>query len=205
MIRNIDPFPLAWPAGWARTAPPARREADFVAALAQAVHKVTREARRLGAGEVVISCNLPLKLDGMPRVGFDADDVEDVGAAVYFEREETPYCIPADGWDRLEDNLQAIAMTLEAIRALRRFATDDVVQAALKGFQIAPPADDAASWWNILGLGYDASLTEAERAYRRMVMYAHPDKGGSADAMQRLNNAIAQARIQLKDRSMQRR
>ncbi len=159
MIRNIDPFPLSWPAGWARTAPPARREADFITALAQAVHKVTREARRLGAGEVVISCNLPLKRDG-----FDADEVEDVGAAVYFEREETPYCIPADGWDRREDNLQSIAMTLEAIRALRRFATDDVVQAALKGLQIAPPANDAASWWNILGLGYDATLTEAERA-----------------------------------------
>ncbi len=204
MITNIDPYPLAWPAGWARTAPAARREADFVSALAQSVHNVGREGRRFGDGGVVISCNLPLKLGGLPRVGWDPDDIEDVGAAVYFEREETPYCVPSDCWDRIEDNLQSIAMTIEAVRQLRRFVSDDVVKAALRGFQIAPPSDDAASWWHILGLSFDAKLAEDESAYRRMVMYAHPDRGGSADAMQRLNTAIGQARIQLKDRSMNR-
>ena len=202
MLANIDRYPLAWPAGWARTAPGARREADFVTALAQAVHKVTREARRLGAGGVVISCNVALKLDGTPRKGHDPDAIDDVGAAVYFEREETPYCVPSDCWDRIEDNLQAIAMTLEAIRQLRRFSSPEVVDAALRGFQIAPPTGDQASWWQALGLPFDAKLRDAESAYRRMVMYAHPDRGGSEEAMQRLNTAIYQARIQLKDRSM---
>lgn len=42
-----------------------------------------------------------------------------------------------------------------------------------------------------LGVPRDASAEDIKRAYRRKSSKAHPDKGGSQQAMQRVNAAYA--------------
>ena len=51
-------------------------------------------------------------------------------------------------------------------------------------------------WWRVLGFesGPPASLCAAETRFRQLAAAAHPDRGGSVDAMQRLNRARAEAR-----------
>lgn len=65
-----------------------------------------------------------------------------------------------------------------------------MVEAAFTGFEALPPPD----WRNDLGLPAGATLDDAERAYRIRARSAHPDVGGSQEAMTRLNDAIRRAR-----------
>ena len=55
------------------------------------------------------------------------------------------------------------------------------------------------AWWQVMG--YDAgppgSLVQVEQRFRRLALRAHPDRGGSAEQMQRLLRGRAQARRQL--------
>jgi curved DNA-binding protein CbpA len=46
----------------------------------------------------------------------------------------------------------------------------------------------------VLKVPPDATLAQAEAAYRALAKSAHPDHGGSDEAMARLNDAIATAR-----------
>jgi len=51
-------------------------------------------------------------------------------------------------------------------------------------------------WWRVLGFdsGPPRTLGAAELRFRKLAAAAHPDRGGSVDAMQRLNRARAEAR-----------
>lgn len=48
-------------------------------------------------------------------------------------------------------------------------------------------------WWQVLGVDPGATKLEVDGAYRKQAMLAHPDRGGSADAMARLSTARAEA------------
>ena len=63
---------------------------------------------------------------------------------------------------------------------------------------LSPPGGDKESWWSVLGVPFDAPLHAAEAAYRELVLVAHPDRGGTADAMSRLNIAISEVRLLLR-------
>ena len=62
-----------------------------------------------------------------------------------------------------------------------------------------PPQPPVPAWWRVLGFdaGPPSTLGLAEAHFRRLAASAHPDRGGSVDAMQRLNWARAEARRRL--------
>lgn len=192
---------MRWPPGRARTRPERRQAADIEAGFAVAVRRAMSEVNLLHGRGPVLSLDLPLGHDGQPLEGHRDRQPADTGAALYFSLEGERYCVACDHWLRVEDNVQAIALSLETLRRLRRIGGFDLVRQALKGFQAAYAAGEAESWWNVLGVPFDAPLHAAEAAYRQRVLTAHPDRGGTADAMMRLNGAIREAREALKDRS----
>jgi hypothetical protein len=55
------------------------------------------------------------------------------------------------------------------------------------------------SWWHVMGYeaGPPRSLAQVEQRFRHLAARAHPDRGGSAELMQRLIRARIQARRQL--------
>ena len=55
------------------------------------------------------------------------------------------------------------------------------------------------AWWLVMGYeaGPPCSLSQVEQRFRRLAPLAHPDRGGSAEQMQRLIRARSQARRQL--------
>jgi len=179
----IEAYPLTWPIGRPRTKRPDR--ARFKTTLGAAISSIQYEVRLLGGSSLVISSNLPLRRDGMPmaRPGY----IGDHGVAVYFNLKKKPMCFACDRWERVEDNMQAIAKTIEALRGIERWGSGDMVEQAFTGF-LALPAPEQP--WQTLGLDTSNPTPEqVEDAHRRLAMKHHPDRGGDSETMGRINAA----------------
>lgn len=189
-------YPLSWPIGRPRSRDRERAQfgttgrstAGFKQSLnvAEARSRLQDELDRLGAREVILSSNLELRLDGAPRSG--QSDPADPGAACYFKLKGRDTVLACDKWDRTADNIAAIAKHIEALRGMNRWGVGTLDQ-AFAGYQALPAPEQ---WWQVLGVGAQATRAEVEAAFRRLAPAAHPDTGGSNAAMTRLNSARAQ-------------
>lgn len=184
--------PLHWPAGRPRTlanrrATPAfgtgfaQRYGDFT--INEAIIKLQEELDRLGATSIVLSSNLDLRLDGLPRSG--QANPSDPGVALYFKLNGRDTVLACDRWMKVQDNIFAIAKHIDALRGMDRWGVGTIEQ-AFAGYQALPAPEQ---WWQVLGVGEIASADEIRSAYRRLASKAHPDTGGSDAAMARLNAA----------------
>lgn len=210
-------YPLSWPEGWKRTPHGQRDRARFSKGDRQytqsgswirkreltindATTRVLEALRILGVqdGDAIISTNLQVRLDGLPRSGQPAP--ADPGVAVYWQRRghRGQQCMAIDRYDRVADNLAAIAATLEALRAIERHGGAQIMDRAFTGFAAlpAPGATVARGWREVLGIAPDAQVTETviDEKFRRLAAVHHPDKGGDAAAFQELTAARMQAR-----------
>ncbi len=201
MAEAISAHPLQWPTGWKRVEWDRRREAGFRRGstasasrrltITEAVERVVGQLKLMGVDsqDLVISTNVRTRLDGMPRSGEPAP--RDPGAAVYWVgRNEKRQVMAIDQYDRVEDNLAAIAATLDAMRAIERHGGATILERAFTGF-IALPAPGATRHWTVvLDLPSDAARPLIIARYRALASIHHPDKpGGSHTAMAELNAA----------------
>lgn len=171
-----DAFPLAWPFGKPRNKNPQRSR--FAVQFAKARDALMREIDLLRGRLPVLSSNIQLKRDGLPYAGQKEPD--DRGIAVYFTLKGQQFCFACDRWDKAGDNIQAIRHTIAALRGIERWGTGDMVQQAFTGFMALPSPDNP---YDVLGVKRDASDDEIDSAYKQKAMLAHPDKGGSIEAM----------------------
>jgi hypothetical protein len=196
---SVQAYPLTWPLGWKRTAAGARASASFGRnrkndrgwtfkdrlTLEQARKRLADELERLGATNEILSTNMVLRADGHPKSGQRTPD--DVGVAVYFDYAKRPTVLACDKWDRVEDNIAAIAKHIEAMRGMDRWGVGSVEQ-AFTGYAALPAPDP---WWQILGLEGPTSDANAIRtAWATASRAAHPDRpGGSHDKQAAVNAA----------------
>jgi DnaJ domain len=136
------------------------------------------ELNRLGATRVVLSTNTPRKINGEPYA--NQKQPADTGAAVYFEFKRKPVSLACDKWDRVEDNVQAIAKHIEALRGQERWGVGTMEQ-AFRGYQALPAVgeSEASIWWQVLGVPVNATEEQVRQAYRILVKKFHPDTGGT--------------------------
>jgi hypothetical protein len=124
------------------------------------------------------------------NVSLGVNNPADKGVAVWFTWDDLGVCIAVDRYASVEGNLQAIHHVLEARCTELRHGTLALTRATMKGF-LALPAPDP--WWKVLGLAEPVkNEVEVEKAFREKARSAHPDRGGSHDAMARLNLAREQ-------------
>lgn len=198
---NATAYPLTWPMGWKRCS--VRTRARFgrkgagwgnpggysgkqALSIDQATRRVIEELRLFGIPDwnVIVSTNLELRNDGLPRSNQRAP--VDPGAAVYWRDGKQERCIAIDRYDRVADNLAAIAATLDAMRAIERHGGAAILDRAFTGFAALPAPEQP---FQVLGVGANASKEEIERAFRLLASENHPDKGGDPDRMARINRA----------------
>jgi len=192
----IRAYPLQWPDGWKRTASYQRKSGRFGRrgdsgkcdlTIADGVARVRDQLNlmRVSDDDIVISTNAPLRLDGLPKS--NAGWISDPGAAVYWRsKKHGTRCMAIDHYQSLADNLGAIAATLLAMRSIERHGGAEILDRAFTGF-VALPAPEQP--WQVLGIAMTASRDEIEAAYRRLAMQHHPDRGGNAGEMARINAA----------------
>lgn len=210
MNEKAQRYPLAWPMNWKRTPPRERRRADFKRTIkntrevirdgvrrletarrtasltiAAALDRLEGELRRLGADDdVILSTNVPVGVRGMP-LSVDREPA-DPGVAVYITLHRKPLVFACDKWDRVADNLAAVAQHIDALRRIERYGVGKLDQ-AFQGYAALPPA--AEDWREVLGVGEYATLEQVDAAFLEKAKTAHPDVGGTHDEMARLTAA----------------
>ena len=205
MSEPMDAFPLAWPPGWPRKNPYQRTDAKFRKGtgrwiegagyraadrvdLSEGIARVQRELRAFGISPstIIISSDLRLRNDGLPYSS-QATAKIDPGVAVYWRDGKRRRCIAVDRYNRIADNLAAIAATLEAMRAIERHGGAEILDRAFTGFTALPAPEQP---WQVLGLTTSKpTRQQVEEAHRRLAMKHHPDRGGDVDVMARINAA----------------
>jgi hypothetical protein len=186
-------YPLQWPSGWPRTKPEKRAPSRFEPrGLHEEAQFILWELERLGARLPVVSTDVELRNDGLPKAR--QPRLKDPGVAVYFELNGRQQCIPCDRWPTVQENARAIWKSIEALRGLERWGAKSFVDAAFSGFQALPAPNGAAdNWWEVLGVRPDANSDEVKAAWRRRVRETHPDQGGDPDEFARVQAAYKQA------------
>lgn len=210
-----DNYPLSWPDGWRRTKPESRQYGRFNVksqvkstfsenyytrssklTIAQARDRVTEALRMLGINQrqAIISTNLAVRIDGLPKSG--QKQPVDPGAAVYWKaaKDQTYKVMAIDQYQKVEDNLAAIAATLGAMRTIERHGGAVILERAFTGFQSLPSPNN---WRHILGFDDTPSLAVARDRYRQLAKQRHPDAGGTEAMMSELNRAITDAEREL--------
>jgi hypothetical protein len=176
--------PLDWPHGWRRTPVADRRNGRFDVTLTsvEAAERVATQVRLLGFAErsLIISSNLRFAGESLPSS-------VDPGVAVFWRDKRATSCMAIDTYSTVAANLAAVAATLSAMRAIERHGGGEVRNKAFAGFAALPAPEQP---WQVLGLPTNSATPEQiEDAYRRLAMRHHPDRGGSAEAMARINAA----------------
>lgn len=183
-----EAYPLKWPAGWPRNQNPERSK--FSSSVAQARNEIIYELSRLGADGMVISSNMQLNKDGLPY--HRQANLVDTGVAVYFNLNGEERCIPSDKYISVEDNMHAVGLTLNALRSLERWGTGQIMAAAFQGFKALPEAfamGGSRPWWVVLGVAENASRSEIEASYKKLLFERHPDTGGTSAEFVELKKA----------------
>jgi hypothetical protein len=213
---SVDAYPLHWPAGHDRTPAHKRERSRFghwnkpisvakgTAAIIEQVKMFTRmgHRRRINWDTLIISTDLKLRNDGLPRSSQRTPD--DPGVAVYFELDGHPYAMPCDKWDRIGDNLWAIAKHLEAMRGMERWGVGSL-KTAFAGFNALPPGTgaaptaftpDAAARFLAGEVKTSDTIEQVindikvyKSLYRRVAAALHPDRGGDHDRFKLLQEA----------------
>ncbi|WP_439640585.1 J domain-containing protein [Nevskia sp.] len=204
-------YPLQWPASKPRTQEGLRKNGNFATrklgdrqypqtqplSLTQAVDRLQAEMERFGVDNAVLSTNVPLRLDGMPRGGLAQP--ADPGACLYFVLRGKAHALPCDRFTKVEQNIAAIAAHIEATRAIERYGVADVGELFQFAALPAPGQDAARGWRTVLGWteGDRPTMAQVDATYRQLAANAHPDRGGSAERMAQINDAREAARREL--------
>ena len=227
----VEAYPLHWPTGRKRTKAHDRRRAQFGrletnetstgwkynekkrltvhGAIRRLINQVDAFTRRghvyvIDPATVVVSSNVRTRNDGLPYS--NAAEPDDPGVAVYFELEGEPHCLACDTWDRVADNIAAVAKHLEAMRGMERWGVGDLrthfagfkalpggntVQPAMTLGEAAGFVEEAADQGGLMSLAQ--AVIDDVGAFKRAMRYAakrcHPDTGGSEDEFKRLQEA----------------
>lgn len=193
MYTSKDKSPLSWPVTQPRTK--VRERYKFKLRLGQALDALRREIKLLGVRDAIITCNLPVGSYGTFLI--DDGRLADPGVAVYFTLKNAPLAMGCDKWEKLCDNVNALAHTIEAIRGIARWGSTQMMEQAFRGFSALPAPD--SDWRTVFQLHGPVSFDDVRVRYKDLALHAHPDReGGDNDAMVRLNRALEAAERELR-------
>lgn len=174
-----------------------RRQATFKATYPATLGLLFREAEKLGARDLVLQVDISeryIRTDGLPYA--NAKYGSNPGVIVSFESNHGPLRYATDAYTEWQDNLRAIALSLEALRAVDRYGLSKRGE-QYTGWKALPAgsgfatADHAEAWMREYGrIRYQLpGTTPLASLHRTMAKRLHPDAGGNRADWDRLDNA----------------
>lgn len=177
---TVKPFASPKPGDGGKMSP-------FSASLTKTLTLLSREMEMLGAKGIVIELDVEerdIRIDGYPRANAR---VLSSAIAVTFESRHGPLRYATNEYHHWEDNLRAVALAMQALRAVDRYGVSKRGE-QYQGWKALPMSTDPA----------DAIQTEEQaRAVieefggdvRAAVMATHPDRGGDETDFRRVTKA----------------
>lgn len=167
-------YPLDWPHTYERRKE--QRRSQFSQTFASARQHLEYELNELDASNIIISMNCELSPTGALKATTRQPD--DTAVAVFFVVNGEEKVLACDKWDLVEDNLRAIGLSLEQMRAIDRYGVSEILDRMFHGLNLdALPehASNGRDWWTVLGVRKNASKDEIAKAIRRLKIECHPD------------------------------
>lgn len=191
---NISEFQCRPVGQWPGTLTRNRRRALFSAGYGDTVKLLNDELSHLEAKGVVLLMALSpedIRLDGRPRSTAKPDHP---GVVLSLTGKFGPVMIPCDTFYDWQDNLRAIALSLESLRALNRYGVATTGQ-QYRGWQALPAPDDASRWGVEQAKRFVESIVGnvtwrepyQSNAIKDALVKTHPDKpNGSPEKFKRV-------------------
>lgn len=216
---SAEAFPLSWPEGWPRT--PAHLRSDGrqfrggdiwqydpttgqkfytgrkPVTFDRARKLLADELERLKASDVVLSTNLPLRLDGQPRADAARARLSDPGVAVYFTFKGKQMVMAQDAFSNVSANMRSLGLAIEAMRQLERHGGGKMMERAFAGFAAITSPDWKKPWREVFGVKPEWN-GDIKALYREKAKLRHSDTGGSDTLMAELNVAYEEALAELR-------
>lgn len=203
--------------------------ARFKATYSKTEKLLKRELELIGAREIVLQTGhypRDIRRDGLPKV--DARSPRFPGVVLGF-RKWNPAAknydtiqLPCSTFDHWEDNLRAVALSLEALRAVDRYgvtrkneqyagwtkriesqtgAQGGNGKLSVEAAALVIAACASASGEQFSSVLIQSDSAEAERAFKAAAREVHPDAGGSEASMAKVNEAMSLLRGHFKTKS----
>lgn len=192
----IEAFPLYWPAGYSRSK--GQINSRFKVTMDKAQRFLRTEIDRLKGTDLIISTNVPVKSNGLLYADWMRRKIDDPGAAIYFKYNGKNVSMCCDQYERVWENIYALAKGIEAIRGMQRWGVSDFIDRAFTGFKALPENVVSDTWYNVLEVDQFASYSEIYQAYLNKAKTAHPDAGGNDELFIKIRSAYDQALAHLK-------
>jgi hypothetical protein len=194
---------------WPGKATKPRKESTFRAPYLKTLDLLEFELEKIHAKEILIQAfftRSQLRNDGWPKT---AERPSGVGVIVSFESPKGPLSFPCDTFSTFDCNLRAIALALQALRAVDRYGVTQGAEQYKGWARLPAPADqpfrsrDEAAIFlatqaypnsdadQFYGKQIARLATERDAAYRLAAKRLHPDaNGGSHEMFVRLQAAM---------------
>lgn len=185
----IDAHPLQWPFGYKRSK--SRKSSAFKQTAENAQKFLRNELYLMGATNIVVSSNIPVRKDGWMYGDMANEKISDPGVAIYFKHKGIDIVMCCDTYFRVWENVYALGKGIEALRGMERWGVSEFMERAFTGFKALPEAREQ-QWFEILGVPPASPADIIKEAYRKLVQIHHPDKGGTVDGFTRIKNAYLQ-------------
>jgi hypothetical protein len=189
---------------WADPLTPAsaRKRSQFKAQYEQTLDLLFGEAEKLGARHLVLQVDLQpgdIRRDGLPRA--NARYGSNPGVIISLDSRHGPLRYATDAYDDWRSNLRAVALSLEALRAVDRYGVSKrgeqyrgwtALPAARSGSSVLFDDRESAETW-MRGAAGESGITawaSWDGLYKALARRMHPDAaGGSTDLWDRLDAA----------------
>lgn len=185
-------YPLRWPHGWPRHKGARDSERRFNGPMYRwdrVVRGLREELTKIGARNVIISTNQPVRSDGEPYA--QVRNISDVGVAVYFTRNGRSLVMAQDRFNTVQGNVRSLAMAIEGLRQMERHGGAVMLERAFEGFAALPPPE---SCWQTLGIaprkdGAQRTRDEIMNAFKIEAEKAAAGNGGDLDRVRKARDA----------------
>jgi hypothetical protein len=137
--------------------------------------------RRHGNGMVVVTANIPTRLDGMHYA--NAREPEDTGIALWWidRKSGEQRVVACDQWKTVRENMRACGLALEAMRAIERSGATQILERAMQTFATKGLPPSKPEWFYVLGLkDFPPTRAQVTEAFRARSRVCHPDVAGGS-------------------------
>ncbi len=180
--------------------PPAKRptriRSRFDSSYSDTLKLLERELSHLAASNVVIQADVDphqVRNDGLLRSGTTP---RSPAIVLSFSSKYGDLSYPCDTFTAWQDNLRAIALSLECLRKVDRYGVTRKAEQYQGWAKLPPPKEHQSSGTMTeaearycLGLGDFVSPIELREAYRAAAKVHHPDAGGSEAMFKKVSEA----------------